>query len=281
MEYSKESTDRFADIQGISIHFNDIGDPEKPALLCFHGGGPGANGWDNTRFNIEGLVKHFRLLLIDLPGYGESDKSAKRPSDVPGDTALAQLFAKLMDHLDIQQAHFYASSASAIPALRFALDFPERVGKLVLQANNIPLNQLAYSPSPAEGIKALGEFRAEPTRERMVRMMQLFIPNKNLLTDELIDRRFNSAITPGHLEAATEFVSGAPKSNLWAEIPNLEHEVLVLWGQQDWMVPVEGAMLSLAVIPNSQLHVWGGAGHFVQYERTEEFNKLVSDFLLR
>jgi len=281
MKYSKESTDRLIEVQGVNIHFNDIGDSKNPALFCFHGGGPGANGWDNTRFNIDGLVNHFRLVLIDLPGYGESDKNAKRPPETPGDTALAQLFAGLMDKLGITWAHFYASSASAIPALRFALDFPDRVGRLVLQANNTPLNQLAYSPSPAEGIKALGEFRAEPTRERMARMMELFIPNENLLTDELIDRRFNSAITPGHLDAATEFVSGAPKSNLWAEIHALKHEVLILWGQQDWMVPVEGAMLSLAVIPNSQLHVWGGAGHFVQYEKTDEFNKLMSDFLLR
>jgi len=47
------------------------------------------------------------------------------------------------------------------------------------------------------------------------------------------------------------------------------------------MVPVEGATLSLATIPNSQLHVWAGAGHFVQYEKTDEFNRLVLDFLMR
>ena len=115
MKYSKESTDRLIEVQGISIHFNDIGDSKKPALFCFHGGGPGANGWDNTRFNIDGLVNHFRLVLIDLPGYGESDKNAKRPLETPGDTALAQLFAGLMDQLGIAWAHFYASSASAIP----------------------------------------------------------------------------------------------------------------------------------------------------------------------
>lgn len=281
MTYTKEETDRRATVNGIDLHYNDVGDSSNPALLCFHGGGPGANAWDNTRFNIEGLAPHFRMLLIDIPGFGESDKTAKRPAGVPADVALGELYAGLMDQLRVDSAHFYASSASAIPALRFALDYPERTRKLVLQANNTPIARLAYSPTPAEGIKALGEFRAEPTRERMKRMMELFIPDPALLTEELIDRRFNSAMTPGHLDAAVEFVSGAPQSDLWAQMRNLQAEVLILWGQQDWMVPVEGAMLSLAVIPRSQLHVWSGAGHFVQYEKTDEFNKLVIDFLKR
>lgn len=279
MAYTKEETDRFATVEGVELHYNDAGDPANPALLCFHGGGPGANGWDNTRFNIEGLAPHFRMLLIDMPGYGESDKKAKRPDGVPGDVALARLYAGLMDQLGIERAHLYASSASAIPGLRFALDFPNRVGKLVLQANNNPIPRLVNSPTPAEGIKALGEFRADPTRERMARMMELFIPDASLLTDDLIDRRYNSAMTPGHLESAGQY--GSSPSNLWAEMRDMQAETLILWGGQDWMVPVEGAMLSLAVIPNSQLHVWARAGHFVQYEKTDEFNELVVDFLKR
>jgi pimeloyl-ACP methyl ester carboxylesterase len=277
MPYTKEETDRYATVDGVKLHYNDVG--SGPALLCFHGGGPGANAWDNTRFNVEGLAPHFRMLLVDMPGYGESDKRARRPEGLPGDTALAQLYAGLMDQLGIDQAHFYASSASAIPALRFALDFPQRTGKIVLQANNNPLPRLAYSPTPAEGIKALGEFRAEPTRERMARMMELFVPDPSLLTNDLIDRRFSSAMTPGHLESAGQY--GSSPSHLWAEMRGMETETLILWGQQDWMVPVEGAMLSLATIPNSQLHVWAGAGHFVQYEKTDEFNRLVLDFLMR
>ena len=45
------------------------------------------------------------------------------------------------------------------------------------------------------------------------------------------------------------------------------------------MVPVEGAIVALAQIPRARLHIWGDTGHFVQYEKTDEFNRLVIDFL--
>ena len=54
---TKEATDRFTEVDGVSIHYNEAG--EGPALLCFHGGGPGANAWDNTKHNIDAFAEHF------------------------------------------------------------------------------------------------------------------------------------------------------------------------------------------------------------------------------
>jgi 4,5:9,10-diseco-3-hydroxy-5,9,17-trioxoandrosta-1(10),2-diene-4-oate hydrolase len=73
--YSKEATDRYVDVDGIKIHYNEAG--EGPALFCFHGGGPGANAWDNSKHNLDELAEHFRCILMDMPGYGLSDKTAK------------------------------------------------------------------------------------------------------------------------------------------------------------------------------------------------------------
>ena len=81
MPITKESSDRFATVNGVELHYNEAGD--GPALLCFHGGGPGANAWDNTRFNIDALAEHFHVYLIDLPGFGESDKTATVPKRKP------------------------------------------------------------------------------------------------------------------------------------------------------------------------------------------------------
>ena len=52
------TSDRFVAVNDVELHFNEAG--SGPALLCFHGGGPGANAWDNTRFNFETLAEHFR-----------------------------------------------------------------------------------------------------------------------------------------------------------------------------------------------------------------------------
>ena len=272
---AKEATDRTAQVEGITLHYNEAG--SGPALLCFHGGGPGANAWDNTRFNFEALSRHFRVLLVDLPGYGESDKRIRlngRKTDVYN----AQMLLGLMENLGIPKTHMYASSYSTSTALRFAIDYPGRVEKLVLQCPGLSGGApLMFQPSPPEGIKALNEYRREPTRQRMERIMHLFIPKAELCTEEMIERRFKSATTPGHLEATRE-LSGN-NSNLLADIATLKAPVLVVWGHQDWMVPVEGAMLALARLPDVRVHIWGGSGHFVAYERTDEFNRLVIDFL--
>ncbi len=56
----------------ISLHYNEAG--EGPVLVMLHGGGPGASSWSNFKQNLLPLSKHFRVLLVDQPGYGRSDK---------------------------------------------------------------------------------------------------------------------------------------------------------------------------------------------------------------
>ena len=275
-QYTKEATDRSTEVEETILHYNEAGTGH--ALMGFHGGGPGANGWDNTRFNFEALAQRFRTMLVDLPGYGESDKRIRlngRKTDVYN----AQMLLGLMDKLGIDKTHMYASSYSTSTALRFAIDYPDRTGKLVLQCPGLGGGApLMFQPSPPEGIKALQEFRSDPTRARMERIMRLFIPKEELRTEEMIERRFRSATTPGHIEA-TRQLSGN-NSDILADLPRLKAPSLVLWGHQDWMVPVEGAMLALVRLPDVRVHIWGGGtGHFVAYEHADEFNRLVIDFL--
>ena len=70
-----DSTSRYADVAGGRLHYNEAG--SGPALLTFHGGGPGANGWDNCKWNLDYLSKSFRVVLVDLPGYGYAKVSQK------------------------------------------------------------------------------------------------------------------------------------------------------------------------------------------------------------
>lgn len=278
MPITKESSDRFTTLNGIELHYNEAGN--GPALLCFHGGGPGANAWDNTRFNIDALAEHFHVYLVDLPGFGESDKSASVPDGETIDGYIANLVAAFMDELGIERTHFYASSFSGPFALRFALDHPERTGRVVLQATSSVIGQpLMLSPAPSAGIKALIDFWESPSREGMERMMEYFIPDPALRTTELVERRYESAMIPGHLEASRRFVDGSRLSPLERDVAAIQADVLLLWGRQDWMVPVEGVLRVLSEIPRVRVHIWADSGHFLQYEKCEEFNRLVIDFL--
>ncbi|HLY65127.1 MAG TPA: alpha/beta hydrolase [Chloroflexota bacterium] len=271
MAYTKEETDRFADVNGIRLHYNEAG--SGPALICTHGGGPGANAWDNTRHCLEPLAQHFRTILLDLPGFGESAKDVKL-GDTPMDFFCAKLMRDLMDQLSIDKAHMYGSSAFSPSSLRFGLEYPDRCGKIVIQA---------YAPGEhgvqTEGLKSLGVFANDPTRENMERMVQFFTPREDLRPQSFVDARFKAATIPGHLEGRAEMRS-TKNSDIAKDIGRLKTQVLVVWGNEDGMIPVEGALDALKLIPNVRACIWGDrSGHFVAYEHPQEFAQLLIGFL--
>ena len=100
------------------IHLHEFG--AGPALLMLHGGGPGASGLSNYARNVQALAGRFRVLVPDLPGYGQSSKGVA--DDPFGDIATAML--GLLDALDIAQAHVIGNSLGGACALRMALDAP-------------------------------------------------------------------------------------------------------------------------------------------------------------
>ena len=272
---SKETTDQYVDVNGIKIHYNEAG--EGPTFICFHGGGPGSNAWDNTKHNIDVLSQHFHMMLVDLPGFGLSDKDVKLGKE-PLDVFWARLVRDLMDLKRIERAHLYGSSVSGPMCLRFGIEYPDRVGKIIIQSSGVGGGNI-FTPMPTEGLKALSEFAENPTRENMNKMMHLFIPKKELCTEEVIEVRFQAAMIPGHLAARREF-SASKNSDLSKDIRRLKAEVLVVWGHHDRMIPIEGALTALTHIPNVRVHIWGGGtGHFVAYEKANEFSRLVIGFL--
>ena len=110
--------------------------------------------------------------------------------------------------------------------------------------------------------------------------MKNFVPDAKLLTDDMVKARYDAAMIPGHLEARTRIRTCATPTCA-ARSAACRREVLVVWGNQDRMVPMEGALGALAAIPKVRVHLWGGvSGHFVEYEHADEFNRLVIDFLL-
>jgi pimeloyl-ACP methyl ester carboxylesterase len=273
MALTKEHTDRFTEVDGIRIHYNEAG--SGPTLICTHGGGPGANAWSNTRWSFDALAEHFRVVLMDLPGFGESQKLVKR-NGVPMDHFFAKLQRDFMDQLGIEKAHLYGSSAFGATSARFGIEYPDRVGKIIVQSWS---PGSGHGGGPSEGLKSLAVFANDPTRENMVKMVEYFVADPALRTDAFIDSRFENALIPDHLESRKEY-GAAANSDLKPDLPKLKAPVLILWGASDGVTLVDGVTEGLKMIPNSRAHIWGGlSGHFVCYEHPDEFARVVIDFL--
>jgi 4,5:9,10-diseco-3-hydroxy-5,9,17-trioxoandrosta-1(10),2-diene-4-oate hydrolase len=282
-------TGRFADLswgevgEPVRMHYYDAGQADGTPVVLLHGGGPGASAWSNFGPNVPVFAGHFRALMLDQPGFGQS---AAPPVTGNYFTFAAGALASLLDHLGIERVHLIGNSLGGGTAVRFALDYPDRVARLVLMGpGGLSLNVLA--PDPTEGVKALVEFAAPPgpSREKLATFLRTLVFNPTFVTDELIDERYAAASTPAALAAMAAMGASfydpatAEQGMLWREAHRLRHQVLLIWGREDRVNPLDGALVALKLIRRAQLHVFGGCGHWAQREKFDEFNALVMGFL--
>jgi 4,5:9,10-diseco-3-hydroxy-5,9,17-trioxoandrosta-1(10),2-diene-4-oate hydrolase len=291
-ELDGASVSHMADIGGLPLRYYDSGPAAAGAVgtgrgdadtvVLLHGGGPGASSWSNFGRNMPVIGKRFRAIMMDLPGYGQS---AARPVTGHFFTVAADALASLLDELGIGKVHLIGNSLGGGTALRFALNHPDRAGRLVLMGpGGLTLNVLA--PDPTEGVRRLMEFGAPPgpSREKMAAFLRTMVHDQRLVTDELIDERFAVASQPEALAAMVAmggsfFGEYAEDGMLWREAHRLRHDVLLIWGREDRVNPLDGALIALKQLRRAQLHVFGGCGHWAQLEKFDEFNELTIRFL--
>src|SRR5256886_16220186 len=151
----------------------------------------------NFKDNLPAFAEHFRTLVVDQPGYGKSDKP-----QVQGNyfTFAATALKDLLDELGIEKAHLVGNSLGGGTAVRFALENPERASRLVLMGpGGLSLN--VFAPDPTEGVKRLADFGGARSRERLAAFLRLLVHDPKLVTDELVDERYERARTPEALRA--------------------------------------------------------------------------------
>lgn len=294
MTHTRESTQRSAKVSfgetDLTLNYYEAGDGGGSGglggglpLVLLHGGGPGASAWSNFGSALAGFAEDFRTLMVDQPGFGGSDKV-----EVVGSfyEFAADALAALLDEVGIERVHLLGNSLGGGTAVRFALKYPKRVGRLVLMGpGGLSLN--LFHADPTEGIKRLFEFGADPTREALRAFMSTMVVNQDLLTDELVEERYADATAPGAQEAMASMGASFMKPDtyedafLWREAHRIRHHTLLTWGREDRVNPIDGAFAALKLIPKASLHVFPNCGHWAQIEAAEEFREVATSFLAR
>jgi 4,5:9,10-diseco-3-hydroxy-5,9,17-trioxoandrosta-1(10),2-diene-4-oate hydrolase len=254
-------------------------------VVMLHGGGPGASGVSNYSRNIDALAQHFRVIVPDMPGYGRSAKGVDQ-SDPFG--YLADMIRALLDELSIGTASLVGNSYGGAAALRLALDAPQRVDKLVLMG---PGGIGTTRGLPTAGLKSLLSYYGGngPSRDKL----EAFIRNHLVyegasVPDSLIDTRYAASIDPEVVaDPPLRRPSGpsAPRT-LWRmdltrdkRLAQLATPTLVLWGRDDKVNRPSGGPMLVNLMPNADLVMTSRTGHWMQWERSELFNRVVADFL--
>ncbi len=271
--------DRYIEIGGLNTRYWALGDKGKPVLLI-HGLAVSAEIWVH---NVEALAQEHRVYVPDLPGFGRSD--APGPSFSPFD--YTPFLDGFMNSLRIRKASLVGQSLGGGIALHYALQHADRVEKLVLVGSAGFGKQVIWTLRWAS-LPWIGELFVRPSRKGVELVFKLAVRNQALITKDFVELYYRLFSRPGFrkfflrlLRQIVNFQGG--REEILAPIRNnlsrIIQPVLIVWGKDDRVLPVEGAHTAAQNLPNARLEIFEGCGHIPFFERSETFNKLVLEFL--
>lgn len=275
MSITQASTSRTVKTRDWSLQYYEAGEGHPVILL--HGSGPGATGWSNFSGNIEALARQFRVLAVDMPGWGLSDACTVDRLD------HVDAVIQFMDALCIEKAAFVGNSMGGQTSLRLATEYPERISHLVTMGPPVGKMPSLFGAGdgPSEGLKVLIQAYQDASPENMRRLVEIMTFDKaRFATPELTKARSDAALArPEHLK---NYVAGLPQGAplpKWVDRSKLPHIQVPTLLIHDRVVSFESSLFLLACIPNSRLVLLNRCGHWAMIEHAEEFNRLVADFI--
>ncbi len=273
---------KYKKVRNINIAYIDEGTSSEVVLLI-HGLGTNAKSWIK---NIPALAKEFRVLAIDLPGYGKSDKGYYKYSM----HWYAQVLTEFLTELGINKATFVGHSMGGQISLVTSLSYPERVKNLVL------ISTAGFEKfTEGEGDWMKSAFTIDLVKDTPIRNIDINLRANFYETPE--DASFfvtdriqikGAADFEDYCYAVTRNVSGMIDEPVLDELKNISHKSLILFGENDGLIPnpyLHGgftkdiAAYGDSQIPNSSLVMVPECGHMMPFEKAEIVNKEIIKFL--
>lgn len=268
----------FTEVDGTTIHYQEFGEASNPTLILLHGYTSSTYVWHTVAPVF--AEKGFHVIAVDLPGFGYSDKPAAFDYAI---SSQARMLARFMNRLGIGRATLVGSSYGGAVAATLALDYAERVEKLVLVdavsnddvKNNLIL-KLAAIPVVGE---IVSPFLLDSKLFLKKRMRETLAPtNHHLITQE----RIESVWRPLHAADAHHSVLATARNwdanRIEADAHLIAQPTLIVWGENDRTIPIKNGEKLHESILNSRFVVFKNCGHIPQEEAASGFAKVVSDF---
>jgi len=242
-------------IDGTSLHVRDTGPRDAPPLILLHGFGSSLHTWEPW---ARALDRTYRVIRLDFPGSGLSAPDA---TDDYADARSMQLLAALMDTLGVTRATVIGNSMGGRIAWSFAARYPERVDKLVLISPDGFASPGFEYGTPAEVPLALPLMRyAMPTS--MFRMsLEPAYADQRALTDSLAMRYYDLMLAPGARNAMLQRLRQTILTDPVPRLRQIQAPTLLLWGQQDAMIPFSNAADYMKALPHATLVPLPNVGH--------------------
>lgn len=269
------------DVGGHRIRCVDLGTGRIPVVLL-HGTASPLEMWGHA---VPALAERYRVIALDMVGFGYLS-----PPQVPlTPTLMAEAVRQTLEVLEAGTAHLVGLSLGGAVALRLALDQPGEVATLTL-IGSAALGNGAQPLFRLLSLPVIGELLSRPSRAGTRYLLRQCFADGGLVNDALLDFSYSLARMPGSRQSLLSAVRSLGifgrlhrrvKQAFGERLHELQVPTLLVWGEDDRILPARHARRADERIPDSELHVLQGCGHLVQLERADGFNTLLLQFLRR
>lgn len=275
------ATAQSTDLFDLPLTVVETGPSEKTALhdlgtgvpaVFIHGSGAGVSAATNWWLNLPTLSAQLRTIALDLIGFGRTDPG---PDPRYGIREWGEHVVRVLDALGVERSWLVGNSLGGWIALQLAIDHPDRVAGVV---------SMGTGGAKRKSAALTGHTAPEVTRAGVRSLLEDFVVDKSLVSDELVEIRLaaaKSADTTGTFAAVM-----AARERDRNELPldevalaQLAMPVLLVHGREDSVIPAVRSWDLARIIPDSELHLYSNCGHWSQVERADEFNRLVLQFI--
>ncbi len=269
-------------VNGINVHYIDEGKGEK-TLILVHGLASNAGFW---RYNIAELSSKYRVIAVDLPGYGKSDKGVY-PYTL---TFYADIISGLVKQLNLSTIYYAGNSMGGQIGIWFCLRHPEQVEKLVLTD---PAGIEHFTPGEKEWFR--GFFNTTIIKNTPEVTIRANLANNLYNFDErfewMVEERARTVKTPEFDDFAytvVRCVNAMVDEPTDERLGQLKTPTLIIYGEQDLLIPNPvlhgGTSRSIGEkgvkeIPHARLVMIPNAGHISMMDQPAIYDKTVMDFL--
>lgn len=268
---------RFADVDGVRVHYQEAGSPRDPTLVLIHGFASSTFVWSKVFLPL--AQAGFRVIALDMVGFGYSAKPRNGEYTITGQ---ARVVRGLLDSLAVERALLLGSSYGGAVAATCALDYPDRVEKLILVgtvSNDRPLDfaLMRVFGSPVVG-DVVSPLLLGSRRLLRWRMKRVYDRHAWILDERRVEARHLPLRTARGQRAIIRTVRGWNAERIARDAHLISQPTLLLWGENDREIPLADGERLNAEIRGSRLIVFLNCGHLPHEEYPESFTEVVSDF---
>lgn len=261
--------------------FCEGGEGNSETIIFLHGSGPGATSETNWRDILPALTDRYHVIAPDYYGFGKSDHPETPPTSFwEWTNCRVEQILELMDSLNIEKANLVGNSMGGYVSLNLVMTAPKRFEKVMLMGS-----AGGETPGVTPELMRMMGFYKNPTLSALKNLTTWFVYDQSSLGNELesvLSERYEMIMRP---EVRKSYLS-----NMFATMPGeslippsalkqMEQKFLLVHGVEDRFVPKESSLSMLQHLPNAQLHLVKGCGHWMQIEKRELFLQLLTQFM--